>query len=355
MTRASAVLTVCAFAACRPAAGPLRLDRVSTLGAPGDAVDIMPSSVVVRHGEGYAVAPVGDRAQIAFYGKSGAFERVVGRQGQGPGEFSNIRSLAVVPGGTIAVLDQRITLLPVAAAAPVVSGQLPAGVTAGRLIALPDGRLVINNYRPGRPPLCLFGTDLTLLRCFGDPAASGRNAPSSLERLITPGDHATVWAATERYRYVIERYDTLGRRIARLQREPSWFPAIRPEDDPGGSVRQSRPLPHLTGLWADGGGRIWTSVLVPDSRWHATQAPPPAGREGRPAPMVPVAEWGQYFDTIVEIMDPATGRVVVSQRFPGVMGGFTSDGLMTELRETRDGLLQEVLLRPRIAQAGPGK
>ena len=333
----------------------IRLEPVSTLGGTGDAVDITTSSVVVRRGDGYAVAPVGDRAQIAFYGQSGALERAAGRQGQGPGEFNNIRSLAVMPDGAIAVLDQRITLLPAHAAEPVVSRQLPAGVSAGRLVALTDGRLVVNNYRPGRPPLCLFGTDLTLVRCFGDPAAPGRNAASSLERLLAPGDHATIWAATQQYRYVIERYDTLGHRIVRLQREAAWFPASRPEDDPGRSVRQSRPLPRLSGLWVDGGGRIWTAVLVPDPGWKATAEAPPAGREGRPAPMVPVADWDSYFDTIIEVIDPVAGRVVVSERFPGVMAGFTRDGLMAELRETGDGLLQEVILRPQVAQAGSRK
>ena len=330
----------------------IRLDLVSTLGGAGDAVDITTSSVVVRRGDGYAVAPVGDRTQLAFYGRSGALERVAGRQGQGPGEFNNIRSLAVLPGQTVVVLDQRITLLPAGAAAPVVSRALPAGISAGRLIALADGRLVVNNYRPGRQPICLFGTDLTLIRCFGDAAAPTRDGPAGLERLIVPGDRGTIWAGTQQYRYAIERYDTGGHLIARIERDAAWFPASRPEDDPVGSIRQSRPLPRLSGLWVDRGGRIWTAVLVPDQHWHATAPAPRAGREGRPAPMVPVSEWGQYFDTIVEVIDPVAGRVVVSQRFPGVLAGFTSDGLMTELRETGDGLLQEVMLRPEIAHAG---
>jgi hypothetical protein len=48
--------------------------------------------------------------------------------------------------------------------------------------------------------------------------------------------------------------------------------------------------------------------------------------------MVPVSEWGQYFDTIVGVIDPVGGRVMMSQRFPGVLAGFTRVGSSVDLR-----------------------
>lgn len=104
----------------------------------------------------------------------------------------------------------------------------------------------------------------------------------------------------------------------------------------------------------DAHGRIWTAVLVPDPRWRAAEAAPPSGREGRAARALPASEWGKYLDTILEVIDPATARVIVSQRFPGVMGGFTRDGLLTEFRDIEDGLLQAAVSRPGVVQSRNG-
>lgn len=327
----------------------IRLRPVASLGRAGDPVDVNPSGVVVQRPGGYAIAPVGDRAQLAFYGSSGAFERVTGREGQGPGEFNNIRSLALLPSAAIAVLDYRLTLL-TPAGALMTSKALPAGIVGGRLVALADGRLVVNNYQSAHAPLCLFDADLSLRRCFGG-AAAGRMAPKNLERFPAPGDRATIWSGAVWYHYLIERFDTLGHRITRIQRDAPLFPASRPEDDPGGSVLQSRPLPHLSGLWVDPRGRIWTAVLVADPGWHAAEAAPPIGREGHGSGGVAVSDWGKYLDTILEVIDPSAARVIVSQRFPGVLAGFTRDGLLTEFREGQDGLIQAVVLRAEVVQS----
>lgn len=326
------------------------LRPVASLGRAGDPVDVDPSGVVVQRPGGYVIAPVGDRSQLAFYGSSGAFERVTGREGRGPGEFNNIRSLALLPSAAIAVLDYRLTLL-TPAGSLITSKPLPAGIVGGRLVALADGRLVVNNYQSAHAPLCLFGTDLSLTRCFGGAAAAGRMAPKTLERFPVPGDRATIWSGTVWYHYLIERFDTLGHRITRIQRDAPWFPASRPEDDPGGSILQSRPLPHLSGLWVDARGRIWTAVLVPDPRWHAVEAAPPTGREGHGSGGAAVSDWGKYLDTILEVIDPATARVIVSQRFPGVMGGFTRDGLLTEFREGEDGPVHAEVMRAEVVQS----
>jgi hypothetical protein len=125
-------------------------------------------------------------------------------------------------------------------------------------------RLVVNNDRPPRQPICLFGTDLTLIRCFGHFTAPERNGAAGQERLIAPGNHATIWAGAQQYQYMIERYEMARRLIARIGRDAAWLPASRREDRAGGSLRLSRPLPCLGGLRADRGGRIRTAVLVPD-------------------------------------------------------------------------------------------
>lgn len=304
------------------------------------------ASVVVARSGGFLVAPTSTGAQIGRYSERGRFEGAAGRSGTGPGEFLNIRSLAALPSGSLAVLDYRLTLLTPGLTVAAIK-TLPAGVTAGRIVSLTDGRLVINNYNPARPALCLFDRDLALVRCFGGTTSLQRTGAYELERQLSAGPDATVWSAPVMYQYVIERWDSLGNRIEALRRSASWFPVMRPEDDPHLSPAKARPLPRVTGLWADDRGQLWTSIIVADEHWSAAAATPQS-REG--GPPLPLAEWPRYFDTMIEIIDPVGGKVIASQRFPGVFGGFTTNGLLTEFREGADGVLQVVLFRPHVVQ-----
>jgi hypothetical protein len=57
----------------------------------------------------------GQAAEIRVFGPQGAFRRTLGRKGEGPGELSGPRNLALVAGDTLAVYDQRaarVTLFP---------------------------------------------------------------------------------------------------------------------------------------------------------------------------------------------------------------------------------------------------
>jgi hypothetical protein len=326
---------------------------VVTLGGEDDAPDFTPSSTVTRHGGGYVVAPVGDRSQLAFYGADGRFERTVGRAGAGPGEFGSINGVVPLPDGQLVVLDRRLTMV-AADYRPHISRALPASVAAFRMVALPDRRLVLNNYLPGQPPLCFFTAGLELERCFGPVPADARTASSMAQRILTAGPDGTLWAARQMYRYAIEHWDRSGRLLGTIVRDAPWFPSTRAEDDPHVLPNESRPLPRVSGVWLDGAGHLWTSILVPDAHWRATdprRAGPGEHRTRIPTP----GEWSRYLDTIVEVIDLRAGRVVVSQRFPGVLGGFTRDGLLTELVENDEGVLQARVSRPGIRTAAVGR
>jgi hypothetical protein len=305
------------------------------------APDLTSSSIVVQRGADYLVAPVGDRSQIAVFGHSGRFGRAIGRAGEGPGEFENIRALTVLADGRLVVLDRRLTML-TAESRPLASRALPPSVAAFRMAALTDGHLVLNNYLPGQLPLCLFTPALELEKCFG--GGDAHPIGDAMQRVLAVSPDGTFWAARQQYRYAIEHWDRSGHLLGTIARDVPWFPPTDPAQDPHALPTQVRPLPRVSGLWLDNAGHLWTAVLVPDAHWRATDSRPAGGGERRSRIPTP-GEWATYFDTIVEVIDVRAGRVLTSRRFPGALGGFTRDGLLVELGEDGDGLITARLSR----------
>jgi hypothetical protein len=65
-------------------------------------------------------------------------------------------------------------------------------------------------------------------------------------------------------------------------------------------------------------GAIWVLAMVPDSRWRSAVR---ATGEGH----FEITDYGRYTDAIVEVINPRTGELVLSQRFdvapPWFIGG----------------------------------
>lgn len=333
---------------CSPCA--ITLAPIATLGATSDSVDILSSTKVERVNGLFVAAPLGDRAEVGLYTPTGRLQFVFGRQGQGPGEFTNIRSIDVLLESEIAVLDSRITTFRGFPPELSKSKALPPGVIAGRLLALTDGQFLLNNYGPDRPAFCLLSSNLELVRCFGPTGTSRRLAGDELQYLLTRGTGSRFWAAPYMYNHSVEQWDIAGRRRLTLRFSAPWFPTTSAEADLHESPAQVRPLPRLSGIWEDSQGRIWVAVLVPDAAWHATGTVSSARGEGSGAKPTPVADWGKYFDTIIEVFDLRQTAAIASARFPEVLSGFSHEGLLTHLRESDDGRLEAVLLRPTITQ-----
>lgn len=328
----------------------IELSLIARLGTADDSTDITSSTTGERFGNGFIAAPVGDRAQFAIYDSTGLRRYVVGRLGAGPGEFTNIRSVAVLPRGQIAVLDARLTALSGLPPALLVSKALPPGVIARNLLALEDGRVLVNNYGPDRPAFCIFGSNLELVRCFGRQATSRQTAGDELQYSFSAARGGRFWAAPHMYRYSLEQWDTAGRQRLQVQLHASWFRPMNPVDDPHESPARVRPLPRINGVWEDDQARVWVVILVPDAAWHATTALTGRRGEGPGNGPMSVGEWAKYFDTKIEVFDLAHSAAVASARFPGVMSGLSSDGLLTELHERSDGTLQALILKPSLVR-----
>jgi hypothetical protein len=112
-----------------------------------------------------------------------------------------------------------------------------------------------------------------------------------------------------------------------LQRDAEWFePWVT--DTPLGPD-QPPPKPAVGAVKTDPQGRLWVLVLVPAEDW----------RDGLVS-----REWGwdidvyRAFDQILEVIDPESGELLVSRRFPDHdFIGFLGDDMVVSYREDEMG------------------
>ncbi|MGH7503674.1 MAG: hypothetical protein ACREL7_18255 [Longimicrobiales bacterium] len=125
-------------------------------------------------------------------------------------------------------------------------------------------------------------------------------------RIVGPSrDGAGVWAAPPG-RYVLEKWDPAsGSKHLRVEVDSDWF-----EESIHFEKLGERPRTVLNALWEDEEGLVW--VLL---RTAATDWTPPAQFESqRERPFDPV-EYARDYDSVIEVVDSNTGRIVARQRF----------------------------------------
>lgn len=129
-----------------------------------------------------AILNAGSR-QVLFFGADGGIQRVVGRQGSGPGEFVNPTWLGRAPGDTLLVWDAGLMRLTTFDGAGETLGlhRVTAGDADGRPIAL-SGRFADGSFLVSPGPLLFFDGTPGVLR---PPETYGRYdvATGVVERL----------------------------------------------------------------------------------------------------------------------------------------------------------------------------
>jgi hypothetical protein len=216
---------------------------------------------------------------------------------------------------------------------------------------LKSGHVVVNNYSPTHPSFVLLDRTFAALREFGSTTpADSRNDSDAIQYLLAELESERFAAVQQYYRYGVEIWDTTGSLVRRLDRTPDWY---RPwtEADKLARARQMAGFPVIEGVYADG-QRLWVAARVPDSQWREPRAQSPAPERGREIaiPPVPVAQYDRRYDTVIEVLDVATGRVLVSQRFDAYVSQFTEGGFLYSIREAPSFLLRIDVWRPEIVR-----
>ena len=250
-----------------------------------------------------------DRTQIAEFGPDGRLTKVIGRSGQGPGEFGVATDPVPGPGDTLFVGDLGLGRISMFGPDRALAGTLPMPFFGGPAFVMPDGSFLVaaqirTNELIGYP-MHVVDREGRVVRSFGTDEPQYRpDLRYILTRKVAPGQDGTVWGIAPA-RYILERWDPFtGELLQSTRIRSDWFRESAEEY----TDETVRPLPLVVGLWEDEEGLVWTIVRDADVDW----APPPRANEHRP---VDRQQYDRTYDWVLEVVDPGPGRVLTSRRF----------------------------------------
>lgn len=280
------------------------------------------------------VAYPDSRGQFFVYGPDGSFRKAIGRRGTGPGEFNLIRHIRVARGDTVHVADL----------------DLRRSILAPDFRFLRSTRYVLNSddFEPlARDTILVAGNVNTRaaiglpLHLFFDPQdmlSFGADRPNqqddlsaALRRVIAlhPGG-STFWAASMTS-YTIQQFDRSGKLLRTLYREADWF---EPYSAPFRVSTRQPPQPRISDIRVDSEGLVWVLIHVADPEWKkAVRLGPRNGGQQ----FYGLTSDEEYWDTVIEVIDPDAARTVASIRLPDYMKLFIGNGETFSYREDSDG------------------
>jgi hypothetical protein len=320
----------------------IELTRLVTFGAADDTAFIRQNDLVARNSRGEFVLASVEDGRIYLFDQRGRLLRSAGRRGKGQGEYYVITTIRVSAGDTIHVFDsgnaRRTVLSP--GLQVVRETPLPTETSRNQSHLFADGRVVLNAAIATRErvglPIHLLDANGRILRSFGaESAAVAPNArPEVIRRAMTRAGADRIWSARTR-EYVLELFGLDGTKQGELVRRAAWF---QPD---AGLLKGSRgayprpPSPHIQSMWQDANGLLWVLSLLADKDWKAglREVRHENGGSG-----YELANAERHFDSILEVIDPRTGRLVSSRRFDAMLSFLTDDGLAIGARADDDGV-----------------
>lgn len=287
------------FGPCGDGAAELALHEVVRLGdAEGDGM-IERDGVGVLYGEELGYFVLDGDARFKIFNDDGRFVRAVGRDGEGPGEFAVVTSVAVV-GGQIVALDAGRRSWQVFDLDGEFVAQRNFGFPSAHFVPVGGGRVVAAGMdrRPDFVGYPLHLVDLaegapTLH--FGDdePAKWKTTDPWAEFTVVGPGSRAgTVWGGKAGIPTARE-WSGDGEPLRSIEGELEWFPRLDRHPDPR---RLEPPGPLVVELMADGGDRLWMQTLLADAGWREAMGTGRGAEPVRPDP-------GKVSDTRIDGFD----------------------------------------------------
>ena len=248
---------------------------------------------------GYLVYPV-NGAYIKVFGHDGTFQRKIGREGDGPGEFRGIIDVDVVD-GRIVVLDwMRGHIFILSPTGEYITGHLYK-YRPGHFTPAGDGRIVVtsSNWRSRvvENPLQLIdlASGATTLE-FGAVNAGARKTDVEMlfggqEEGSVLSRSGTVWWAS-RPRPSVQEWSLEGEQLRVIEGELPWFPAITEFPD----RRREPPETRWRGVALDGDDNLWMLVQTPDPEWDEIEMIP-----GPDGPQLPAGRVVDYRDHRIDV------------------------------------------------------
>lgn len=334
-------------AGCSPAndatsVAEVHLEPVARLEGVGDSVDLSSMLPAISAG-GYIAArreypPSG---LVALFDPSGTYLKSVGTPGRGPGEFEQMSRLGFGPGDSLIVVDNLISAHlfsppPAAQYVRTIRFQRPMapGVTSAGLLT------EVQLTPAGADPPRRFSWDGSELARYG-PEGTGERRDYRMGPVAFV-DSTAVWSAY-RTEYRIDLLGSGGSIEKVVTREVEWFPR---DTTPAGLPWVERPRPRITAVSMGPDGMLWVVIWRAHREW-ARLAGTDAARQGPVLPhqlgMVPPMHL--LFESVLEVLDPESGRLIAALEMPARIAGFVAPGIVCEIIESENGLVALQLWR----------
>jgi hypothetical protein len=263
----------------------------------------------------------------------GSYAGDIGRRGSGPGEIRRAARVLPLPGDSLLVLEsdraavfdsERRFIRQIAFGGGFVGmlvSQWPRSVLMiGNASSAPGTKLHDASFESADARYHRHG-DLP----SADSSATGAPALPSLASQVGP----PWWLMQRPYRLI--QYDEDLRPQLRLERMPAWW-SDGPE--PLGVPHVSPPHPSTGPVTVDSAGLLWVFIRVSSPNWREAWADIPRGAveiaQGR-------VELDRLLDTLIEVIDPVTRRVVARDTVRDYILAASPDGRAAFYAPTPEG------------------
>jgi hypothetical protein len=348
----------------------IELDPIGAIGSPDDAVvpAILPRVLRDSRGRTYSFAFHIPGHPIIVYDSAGRFSSVIGRRGNGPGEYELVNAATVGPGDTLHVAhnSSRISLF-----SP--TGEFVRTVSTAiwriqELLVPGNGSHAIAGLFPSAAAaglsLHLHDASGEYERSIGSVDLLDTGGEST--RMLAVGPEGSIWAS-ERSNYRLEKIDRFGEvtRIIGVVPLPEWGSLLIADEVEADNKRKrgfidatamvmSRPehMPfpptfRISSLHAPDSRQVWAALHVAAPGWREVRMryDPRAGTD-----VVPMDDMSpELYHTVIDIIDVASGNVIARRQVPGY-GALANDGTFVLSRYNANGEIEVTLFRVRLVQ-----
>ncbi len=301
---------------------PIRLDPVAMIGdTAGPTVLRSAARVSELHPAGFRIVIPqlgGTQALPARFDAQGHHLNDLGSWGRRAEGFDRPLFTRFGPGDSLWIFDANRRVLIFDTAGEYVRS-FTLSANPWDAVILPDGSLLVSTANSGDSvALRHLDAEGRLRRAF----RTGNRVEPGLRQLIL-GREGRVWAVVMQRQWRVEQWDTAGSFLRGIDRSPEWYPVYQ---NFRGPQLDAAPLSTLIDGWEDDAGRLWIMGKVADPNWRDGLLPANNGVGDQSAI---IADPDRLYDTMLEVIDPATGSLLASTRLdpsytmvlePGVIG-----------------------------------
>ena len=319
---------------------PIRLESIVTLGATtGDGAIATSPVVSALHPGGFRIVTPAYSAITTLpmvFASSGEYLGNLHGDSTQMGSFSGPTFTRFGPGDSIWVFDNTGRVL-------VFSPQrryirtvvLPNN--PGDAEILRDGRIIASG--DSGVLVVLYDARGLTLRGIGATHEDARWI--QYNRSILPDTGATFWTMQRKPTWIVQHWDTLGKLLHTLKPRLDWLgPDNAPEYD-FEHVYDRPPVADVSAAWLDHDRHLWIVGEVADRHWINGLAP----RDTASKRTFPLDDFDKYLDTIIEVLDIPTGRVIASTTFDRYYAVTGEAGVLAHVTRTSAGWQRAELVR----------